>query len=139
MSAKDVPATRAWLMMGMTGSAPGVLQIADGRLRYTVHGRGALTGGQLGRLEERSGRPGLADELGDGARVTLLDVPVEKVGGVTFPWYYFGAGMKLAVGGVRYRFSFIKPQNTQDEPGIMAVPGSRATGRTWRAALGAAS
>jgi len=139
MSAKDVPPTRAWRMMGMTGSAPGVLQIAEGRLRYTAHGRGALTGGQLDRLAERSGRPGLADELGDGRRVMLLDVPVDEVGGVTFPWYNFGAGMKLAVGGARYRFSFIKPQNTQDEPGITGVPGSRATGRTWRAALGAAS
>jgi hypothetical protein len=135
MSTKDVPPTKAWLMMGLTGSAPGVLQIADGRLVYTVHGRGALTGGQLRRVAERAGRPGLVDELSGGARVVLLDVPVSEAGRVRFPWYYFGAGMTVA----GYRFSFIKPQNTQDEPGIAAVPGSRASGRTWRAALTAAS
>jgi hypothetical protein len=139
MPTKDVPPTRAWLMMGMTGSTPGVLQVVYGRLVYAAHGRGALTAGQLRRLEEQVGRPGLADELGDGDRLTLLDVPVEEVRRVTFPWYYFGAGMKLSAGGVRYRFSFVKPQNTQDEPGITAIPGSRATGRTWRAALRAAS
>jgi len=136
MTTEDVPPTKAWLLMGLTGSAPGVLQVLDGRLIYAAHGRGALTGGQVRRLEQRSGRAGLADGLGAGDRVQVLDVPVEKVKGVVFPWYYFGAGMKLTVGGSRYRFSFIKPQNTQAEPAITAVPGSRASGRTWRDALG---
>jgi hypothetical protein len=66
--------------MGLTGSAPGVLQIVDGRLSYIVHGRGALTGAQLKELERRTGRSGLAEELADGAVVTLFDVPLEAVG-----------------------------------------------------------
>jgi hypothetical protein len=136
METKDVPPTQAWLLMGMSGSAPGVLQVVDGRLTCTVHGRGALTGGQVRTLAERTGRPGLPDELTAGTQVVLLDVPVGEIGGVTFPWYTFGAGMNVAVGSARYRFSFIKPQNATEDLEIFAVPGSRATGRTWRAALG---
>jgi hypothetical protein len=139
MPAKDVPPTRAWLLMGLTGSAPGVLQVVYGRLIYAVHGRGALTDGQLRRLEDKVGRPGLADELDDGARIILLDVPLDEVGRVSFPWYYFGGGMRLGVDGVRFRFSFVRPQNTHEVPGIMAVPATRATGRSWQAALAPAS
>jgi hypothetical protein len=132
---KDSPRTAAWLLMGLTGSAPGVLQIVDGRLSYIVHGRGALTGAQLKELERRTGRSGLADELGNGAVVTLFDVPLEAVGGVVFPWYYFGGGMKLTAAKVGYRFSFVKPQNTQDWPGVADIPEGRAAGKAWRGVL----
>ena len=135
MPDKNSPRTVAWLLMGLTGSAPGVLQISDVRLSYTVYGRGALTGGQLEELERRSGRSGLADELGSGAPVTLFDVPLAAVSGVVFPWYYFGGGMKLTVADVGYRFSFIKPQNTQDWPGVAGIPGGRAAGKAWRELL----
>ena len=129
------PRTVAWLLMGLTGSAPGVLQVSDGRLSYTAHGRGALTGGQLRELERRTGRSGLADELTGEAVVTLFDVPLAAVSDVVFPWYYFGGGMKLTAADVGYRFSFIKPQNTQDWPGVADIPGGRAAGKAWRETL----
>jgi hypothetical protein len=132
---EDSPRTVAWLLMGLTGSAPGVLQIVDGRLSYTVHGRGALSGSQLEELERRTGRSGLGDEVGNGAVVTLFDVPLEAVTGVVFPWYYFGGGMKLTVANVGYRFSFLKPQNTRTWPGVADIPEGRAAGKVWRAAL----
>jgi hypothetical protein len=138
MTQNDEPQSVAWLLMGLTGSAPGRLRVAEGKLTYTVHGRGALTGGQLRKLEARTGLPGLADTLDAGAAVTLFEVPVEAVGGVTFPWYNFGAGMKLTVAKTGYRFSFIKPQNTQgpdDLSGAADIPGARRIGRTWRTLL----
>ena len=135
MLEKDAIRTAAWLLMGLSGSAPGVLELAGGRLSYTVHGRGALTGGQLRELERRTAMPGLADALDCGAAVTLFDVPLAAVGYVVFPWYYFGGGMKLTAGGVGHRFSFLRPQNTQDAPGVAGIPAGRAVGRAWRAAL----
>jgi hypothetical protein len=72
------PRTAAWLLIGATGSTPGVLELVDGRLRYTAQGRGALTGGQLADLETRLGRPGLADDLTAGAAVVLFDVPLPR-------------------------------------------------------------
>jgi hypothetical protein len=129
------PRTAAWLLMGLTGSAPGVLEVAGGRLRYVVHGRGALTGGQIAQLEQRTGRSGLAAALDGGAAVALFDVPPSAVGDVVFPWYYFGGGMKLTAEKVPFRFSFLKPQNTQLLPGVLDIPQGRAAGRIWRQLL----
>jgi hypothetical protein len=67
--------------------------------------------------------------------VTLFDVPLEAVGGVVFPWYYFGGGMKLTAAKVEYRFSFLKPQNTQEWPGVADIPEGRAAGKAWRRVL----
>lgn len=136
MTRKDEPQSTAWLLMGLTGSAPGRLQVVDGTLTCTIHGRGALTGGQLRKLEARSGKPGLADALDAGARVTLFEVPVGSAGPVSFPWYNFGAGMKLTVAKTGYRFSFIRPQNTQDPEdlsGVAGIPAARRLGKTWQA------
>ncbi|GAB2867516.1 hypothetical protein GCM10022221_80440 [Actinocorallia aurea] len=131
--------TLAWLIMGSTGSAPGVLRLANGRLAFDAHGRGALTLGQLRTLEQRGNAPGLARHLGDGGVAALFDGPASQV---KFPWYYFGGGMKLTVGGSPYRFSFLQPQNTRlpselyDLPGISGeISSGRAAGRAWRTAL----
>jgi hypothetical protein len=51
---------------------------------------------------------------------------------VVFPWYYFGGGMKLSAGGVGHRFSFLRPQNTQDLPGVADIPAGRAAGGPGR-------
>ncbi|MDX6739259.1 hypothetical protein [Actinocorallia sp. A-T 12471] len=134
--------TVAWLIMGSTGSAPGVLRLGNGRLMFEAHGRGALTLGQLHTLEQRSGVPGLSGHLAEGGVAPLFDGPASQV---KFPWYYFGGGMKLSVAGSSYRFSFLQPQNTQlptelyDLPGIgTQISTGRAAGRAWRAALTAA-
>ena len=121
--------------MGMSGSAPGALEIGGGRLAYTVHGRGALSAGQLRELERRTGRAGLADALEGWAAVTLFDAPLGAVGDVVFPWYYFSGGMKLTVAGVPYRFSFLQPQNTMGSPGAAGIPMGRAVGKSWREIL----
>ncbi|GAB3655406.1 hypothetical protein GCM10027589_14580 [Actinocorallia lasiicapitis] len=131
--------TLTWIIMGATGSAPGVLSLNGGRLSFEAHHRGALTLSQLRTLEQRTGRPGLADHLTDGYRVPLFEAPLEAVGDVRFPWYYFGGGMKLKIAGQPFRFSFLQPQNTS-LPGDLATAGQlstgRAGGRAWRTALG---
>lgn len=128
--------TLAWLIMGSTGSTPGVLGMEGGRLRFEAHGRGALTMGQLRALEQRTGSPGLTERLTMGHALVLFDAPLPEVEQVRFPWYYFGGGMRLAVAGAPYRFSFLQPQNTQTTPAHVAGIGSgRASGRAWKAAL----
>jgi hypothetical protein len=133
--------TVAWLLMGLTGSAPGLLQLAAGRLSFTAQGRGALTTGQLRRLAELAGQPGLADELDAGRSAVVFDAPLDAVANVHFPWYYFGGGMKLIVAGRAYRFSFLQPQNTRlptDADAILGaagIPAGRASGKAWGTAL----
>ncbi|XVQ11378.1 hypothetical protein ACQP1W_02030 [Spirillospora sp. CA-255316] len=127
--------TVVWLMMGSTGSAPGTLHLADGRLTFEAYGRGALTGGQLREVEKRSGRPGLAGHLDGGHAGVVFDVPVAEIGKVAFPWYYFGGGMKLSAAGSPYRFSFLQPQNTMLSEGLGGIPAGRACGRAWKGAL----
>lgn len=133
--------TLAWLLMGLTGSAPGVLALDGDRLSFVAHGRGALTEGQVRELEGRSGRVGLADRL-DGDHIeTVFDTPRGHVHAVSFPWYYFGGGVRFTVGDVGFRFSFLQPQNTTLPRGHAAVtdlagiPAGRSVGRAWRAAL----
>lgn len=128
--------TLAWLIMGSTGSTPGVLCLEGGRLRFEAHGRGALTMGQLRTLEQRTGHAGLTDLLTAGHSLVLFDAPLSQVERVRFPWYYFGGGMRLTVAGHPYRFSFLQPQNTQAVPAHVAGIGAgRAGGRAWRSAL----
>jgi hypothetical protein len=135
---KTSQTTAAWLIMGSTGSAPGALQLDGGRLSYTARGRGALTDGQLAELERRTGRTGLARALDAGQEVTLFDVPLQAVSGAVFPWYYFGGGMKLAIGEAGFRFSFLRPQNTRVEvPGVFDIPVGRASGKAWKAVFAA--
>jgi hypothetical protein len=66
-------------MIGSTQNSPGVLALHNGQISYT----------------EMDGR--------------IFETPLSAVTDVAFPWYYFGGGAKLAVNGVRYRFSFVKP------------------------------
>jgi hypothetical protein len=71
--------TPAWRMIGATQSAPGVLALHNGQISYT----------------EMDGH--------------VFETPLSAVADVAFPWYYFGGGAKVTVNGVRYRFSFVKP------------------------------
>src|SRR5262245_44507292 len=130
--------TLTWLLMGSTGSAPGVLGLSGGRLTFEAHGRGALTLSQLRELEQRTGRPGLVQHLTDGHRVPLFEAPLPAVQDVRFPWYYFGGGMKLTVAGHPFRFSFLQPQNTRlpgDLASVRELSTGRSGGKAWRAAL----
>ncbi|MDN5855583.1 MAG: hypothetical protein L0K86_22620 [Actinomycetia bacterium] len=130
--------SRAWLLMGLTGSTPGTLRLDAGdRLSFTADGRGALTRGQLRKLERRSGRTGLADRLRGGAAEVVLDVPRKEIGDVRFPWYCFGAGMRFTVDGAVFRLSLLEPANTRSsgDPGVADIPDARASAAAWRATL----
>lgn len=110
-----------WLLKGLTGSEPGRLRLTRERLRFST-------------------RAGL-----------LFDVPLQEVREVTYPWYYFGGGMKVRVGDVQHRFSFVRPNGAEHAVGralgeagdpaalvvaagkIGDIRSGRALGRHWRA------
>lgn len=78
--------TPIWLLIGMSGNVPGLLELADGRLSFTT---------EEGRV---------------------FDTAVSEVSEVKFPWYYFGGGAKFRVGAASYRISFVKPNGASDVP-----------------------
>lgn len=81
--------TQVWLLDGLTGSVPGALRLAHGRIAFTTD---------------------------DGRRV--FDVPLSSVSEVKFPWYYFGGGVKLRIGAESYRLSFVQPNNVAGQSDI---------------------
>jgi hypothetical protein len=119
--------TPAWLLVGITRSVPGVLELVDGRFAFTT--------------EE-----GL-----------VFDAPLSEVSEVKFPWYYFGGGVKFRVGAGSYRLSFVRPNDASDIPGrllagtgygapvalltagrkVLDIGEGRRAGKTWRSVLGA--
>ena len=127
---------------GPNGKVAGRSELENGHLSFEAHGRGALTNSQLRQLEGVVSEPGLANRLSNEEVVRVFDAPLAEVSRVTFPWFYFGGGMKLAVRGARYRFSFVRPQKPLDRgesesiDGIVAIPGARRNGKAWKAAFG---
>ncbi len=123
----DALCTPAWLLVGITGSVPGVLELADGHLAFTTE-------------EER-----------------VFDVPLSKVSAVKFPWYYFGGGVKFSIGADRYRLSFVRPNDASDIPGrllartefggpaalltagrkVLDIGEGRRAGKAWKSVLAA--
>jgi hypothetical protein len=92
--------TSAWLLKGITGSVSGSLELKNKRLIYVTD---------------------------DGQR--LFNVPLSEVRDIIFPWYYFGAGVKLRIGANKYRFSFIEPYS---ESGVLAACD---VGKEWKSLL----
>ena len=84
--ADDALRTPAWLLVGVTRSTPGVLELADGHLAFTT---------------------------GEGR---VFNVPLPEVSNVKFPWYYFGGGVKFSIGADDYRLSFVRPNEASDIP-----------------------
>lgn len=123
----DAYLTPAWLLIGLTRSAPGVLEYADGRLAYS----------------NEDGR--------------VFDVPLSEVTAVKFPWYYFSGGVKFTVGTEPYRLSFVRPNDASDIPGrllagseagapfalltagrkVLDIGEGRRAGKAWKAILAA--
>ena len=115
--------TPAWLRVGLFGSRPGVLVLANRRLAFIA---------EEGRL---------------------FDTPLAEVTGIAFPWYYFGGGMKVTVADKKYRLSFVRPNGAEDIPGpllarlgnpmgllvggqkIVDIGMGRPAGKAWKAAL----
>jgi hypothetical protein len=114
--------TKAWLLIGLTDSVGGVLQLANGRLSFTARssearGMPLYLGHNLRVLEKKVQHPGLAKKLGWGAlikdeAVQVLDVPFDQVEQATFPWYQLGRGVQLVIRGEKFRFLFTRPSNT---------------------------
>lgn len=71
--------TDAWLLSGLTGRIPGILQLLNGRITFIA------------------------------AEKSFFDVPLDEVQEINFPWHYFGGGMKFRIGAESYRFSFTEP------------------------------
>lgn len=143
MSNLKIFSTEAWLLIGLTGSIPGVLKLSDGRLSYEAFGCGTLWKGELNKLERNTGKPGIADRMERDEDALLFDVALSEVKAV-FPWYYFMGGMKIKTGGVEYRFSFGAPGNTRmpDRYNISKpietvedVNTMRGRGKVWKAIL----
>jgi hypothetical protein len=117
-------ASYAWLLKGMTVSIPGWLDLQSGRLRFST-----------------------PEEV-------VFDVPLAEVTGITYPWYYFGGGVKLRAAGKAYRISFVLPNGMEYASGrgladqgdlaSLAFVASKAedigagrdVGRQWRELLG---
>jgi len=122
MSAEQY-ASDAWLLVGLTRSVPGWLEMKNGRLRFVT-----------------------PDHV-------VFDVPRAEVSDIKYPWYYFGGGVKLRAAGTPYRLSFVKPNGAEYAAGralaaagnpaslLMAVSKvtdirrGRAVGRRWRQLL----
>ena len=117
--------TPVWLLQGMTGSRPGLLELSDGVIAFTA---------EEGRVFE--------------TRLT-------EATDVAFPWFYFGGGMKLTVDGTRHRISFVRPNGAEvvdarlfeglgaGALALLTVNGKiadigegRRAGKAWKAALG---
>jgi hypothetical protein len=140
--------TEAWLLRGLTGSVPGKLKLAAGRLSFTAMGGGTLWQKELRKLEQTAAKPGLAERMDRGEHALVFDIPLAEIT-VRFPWYYFSGGMKITAGENRYRFSFGQPANTQLPVNSTHIPSvalrvgdqlleigtMRGRGTAWKTAL----
>ena len=129
--------TEAWLLKGLS-SMRGTLSLASGRLSFTAFGSGTFWSRQLRKLEEETGREGLAERLENDKNTVVFDALLADVQNIHFPWYYFTGGLKLTLGGVRYRFGFAKPANTKlpsEGLGFDDIAKARRSGKAWKTAL----
>lgn len=78
------PPTVVWLLKGATGSTEGVLELVEGRLSFTPTGVYQGPGIRSDRRAQEGGR--------------AFDFPLSEVSDATYPWYYFGGGVKFKVG-----------------------------------------
>jgi hypothetical protein len=91
-----VLATPAWLMSGWGCTVAGVLVAGDGRLSFLTE---------------------------EGLR---FDVPVTEVTDVTWPWHWFGGGVRLHAAGVPYKITFVLPAGAAEPaPSLMEAGMSR--------------
>lgn len=105
--------TAAWLLVGWTGSEPGILRFENERLIFTG---------------EKTGR--------------IFDTPLSEITNVNFPRQYFGAGLKMQIGATEYRLSFIEPENVGNiglyaygrSDGVSDLTGRKA-GKAWKSIL----
>jgi hypothetical protein len=129
----------AWLLLGHIQSLGGVLKLENERLSFEGVGEGlAGVPGFLRfsmlRLERSAKRPGLARALLSYENAVVFDVPVSEIEEMKAPLHR--SGIDLHIGGNRYRFSFVRPQNTSDDLELVNLPDAMETTRSWAEALG---
>ena len=127
--------TDAWLLKG-TRSMRGSLKLSKGHLSFTAYGSGNFGRSHLRELEAAIGIAGLAEVLDNEEQAVLFEVPLTEVQNINFPWYYFSGGVKLTVNGVRHRFGFDEPANSQTSADpIGEVSKARKNGKAWKRVL----
>lgn len=109
-------------------------------------------GNRAGVLELARGRVAFTTPEGRVFEAALADVT-----NISFPWYYFGGGVKLQVGQHRYRISFVRPNGGNYAAGrllagtgiaagaagallttgaeIQDIGSGRKAGKAWKAVL----
>ena len=128
----------AWLLFGHIQSLGGVLKLENERVSF--EGVGEALAGVPGflrfsvrRLERSAKRPGLARALLRYENAVVFDVQVSEIDEMKVPWHR--SGINLYIDGNRYRFSFLRPGNTNGS-GLEEVPDAMETTESWREALG---
>jgi len=133
-----------WLLLGLVHSIPGALRLEKGRLTLHLRGTGTLGKKRLAKLEQQLMVPGLAAKLASGKSCALFQVPLEDLERVTFPAWYFSAGLHLKTQGKRFRLSFIEPNNAQSTGGSLSggsftliadLRQARRIGKRWKELL----
>lgn len=130
--------SQAWLLKGLVNSLPGRLSFKNERLTYCAYESGTFRDTGLKKLERTSGVIGLSDKLKQGKEVSLFDIHLSDLQRVYFPWWYFGAGMKLTIKDQEYRLSFIRPQNTQAPSSRTSISDVMANGSNLDTGIGTA-
>ena len=54
----------------------------------------------------------------------VFDEPLDRVTGISFPWYYFSGGFTATIGGARRRISLTRPNDAPD-PARHVAPSQR--------------
>lgn len=109
--------SEGWLCSGIAGE----LKLEDGRLSYTARAQFrdfGLLRFQRDWLERHAHPPGLADRMGRGEKCVVFEARITDVE-AEFPWYSFGSGIKIRVGGAKYFFVLSTPSYVHPEKDIV--------------------
>lgn len=104
--------TPVWVLLGVTGSEPGLLRLTNGVLSF---------------------------ETESGSRFSS---PLTQLTDVKWPWYSFNCALNLTANGEKFRLSFAQPNGAAAAwlpqaaaKGVFDLGGAAKTGKAWRAAL----
>ncbi|MDZ8118534.1 hypothetical protein [Pontiella agarivorans] len=141
--------SKAWLLDGPVDSLPGLLHLENGKLTFLMLEQGTFSTKRFGNLLAEAGCA-VAERGEDQFPIEYFSIPLDAIRRFHIPWYSFGAGGGLETDRKRYRFSFVKPQNTVEptyfSEGLMQWRGGagqeevnilegRASGKIWKALL----